>query len=164
MPAFDEQEISQEISLVEGVFLLFFLFLVLVGFICHIFYVLRLWEEIPQKFARTTPLRAAWFLLIPFFNLYWMFVVFPGLYHDMNKAMESYGRGSRFDTSLITGVCVVWLVNNTISWITVFAPESAIMTYLSIATIVLSVIFLPMLWAIQKDVLEFIDIKSSMGK
>jgi hypothetical protein len=78
---------------------------------CYFFFVLRLWEEIPREFARTTPQKAAWLLLIPFYAYYWMFVALLGLYKDINKVTESYGQGARFDTALIVAACTAWLVD-----------------------------------------------------
>ena len=43
------------------------------------------WRIIQDGEARTTPAKAAGFLLIPLYNLYWIFVSFCGLAVDMNK-------------------------------------------------------------------------------
>ena len=43
------------------------------------------------------PLKAQLFLLVPIFNFYWVFVVFCGLYKDMNRIIESYAGENETD-------------------------------------------------------------------
>ena len=147
----DERLLSAMEMLHVGFSLLF----ILVGIancICCCFYLYRLWEEIHPAFAQTTPGKAAGFMLIPLWNLYWIFVAFWGLYQSMNKEMESYGHAHRFNESLILKICIAWLVLCTVS--TIFEVGGLILfCALSIWTF----------WRIRKDMLEFIDIKASMG-
>jgi len=82
-----------------------------IPYLCFYFLYLRqLWEEVPEEFARTTPVSAASFALIPFFHLYWQYVAFSGLYQDTNKASDSCGftqqdgKLSIFDKSPILAV------------------------------------------------------------
>jgi len=39
----------------------------------------RAWTSINDGCARTSPRRAVWLLIVPFFNVYWMFHVILGL-------------------------------------------------------------------------------------
>jgi hypothetical protein len=128
----------------------------------------RLWEEIPGEFARTTPGNAAGFLLIPLFNLYWWFVAFVGLHHDINKAAESYGIRDRLSTTLIRAACVFWIL--------CFVVERGVCSvldpmenpggavFLIVLVFVETVFTIPIYWIIRNNILKFIDIKSSMRK
>ena len=132
---------------------------------CYFLFVLRLWEEVPREFARTSPKTAAWFSLIPFYAYYWMFVALLGLHKDMNKATESYGQGARFDTALIVAACTAWLVDGvcigTFGLLTqaFIEPSSGetLRNMLSVTTV--DVFTVLMFWVIRKNVLDFIDIK-----
>jgi len=141
--------------------------------ICIFFYIFRLWEEIPKKVARTTPGMAAGLLLIPIFSLYWMFIAFVGLYQDMNKTLESYGRGTRFSTTLTITACVVWLLSFFFFFIlglmrVIFESASGMLVFVDIVCCLSSLLWylftMAVLWIIRKDVVEFIDIKSSVGQ
>lgn len=48
-------------------------------------FVYRMWAAIQDNSVRTTPARAVGLLLVPFFNLYWMFHVFRGFAWDYNE-------------------------------------------------------------------------------
>lgn len=48
----------------------------------HLYY--RAWKAIQDGYARTTPGKAVGFLLIPFFNAYWMFHAIWGFAKDYN--------------------------------------------------------------------------------
>jgi len=141
----------------------FFNIILLILYLCSYYtYVLRLWEEVPREFAQTTPENAAWFSLIPFFALYWMFTALVGLYRDMNKMTESNGLGTRFDPTWIVAACWGWLVlhMSSLFLFTIGVPFLAFLVFFFICMIVT----IPMLWIIRKNVLEFIDIKESVGK
>ena len=137
---------------------------------CYFFFVLRLWEEVPREFARTTPKKAAWLSLIPFYAYYWMFVALLGLYKDMNKTTESYGQGARFDTTLIVAACTAWLCYGVcydiFTLLTVFFIEPS--TGETLRSMLWSSAFcvftVSMLWVIRKNVLDFIDIKINVAK
>jgi len=134
---------------------------------CYFFFVFRLWEEVPREFARTTPKKAAWLSLIPFYAYYWMFVALLGLYKDMNKTMESYGQGARFGTSLIVAACTGWLCYGifiTFSLLTeaFTEPSSGETLRTMLWGIVFCVFTVSMFWVIRKNVLDFIDIKASV--
>jgi hypothetical protein len=135
---------------------------------CYFFFVLRLWEEIPREFARTTPKKAAWLSLIPFYAYYWMFIALLGLYKDMNKVTEAYGQGARFGTALIIAACTGWLFFGVhfqvFDLLTGFFTESSSGETLRdmLWSIAFCVFTVSMLWVIRKNVLDFINIKSSI--
>ena len=140
---------------------------------CIFFYIFRLWEEIPKNIARMTRGIAAGLSLIPIFNLYWMFTALVGLYQDMNKALESYGRDTRFSTTLAITACVVWLLSFFFFFIlslmrVIFESATGIYVFVEIVycpSALLWYLFTTIvLWIIRKDVVEFIDIKSSVGQ
>jgi len=136
--------------------LLFFVAAIAYG-VCFCFYLYRLWEEIHPTFAQTTPGKAVGFMFIPFWNIYWLFVAFWGLYKSMNKEMESYGHAHRFNESLILRFCIVWIVLGIVSNINTLGFTPGVLLGMSI-------IFIWTFWRIRKDMLEFIDIKASMGR
>ncbi|MFC1791335.1 hypothetical protein ACFL0I_02575 [Gemmatimonadota bacterium] len=47
-------------------------------------FVYRMWANIQDGHARTSPGKAVGFIFIPFFNFYWIFQVFPGFAKDFN--------------------------------------------------------------------------------
>jgi len=167
----------------EGIGRLILVLLVFTGIpylCCYYFYLHRLWEEIPEEFARTTPGNAAGFALIPIFNLYWQFVVFSGLYRNMKEAAKSYSISSnklRAGHTGIVAVCVLWLILGFVALLIALASMNedylaginedyvALLSLLSIGGIVLNaLITIPAYWLVRKDVLTFIDLKESVGK
>jgi hypothetical protein len=48
-------------------------------------FIYRMWESIQDGHARMTPGKAVGFMLIPFFNLYWIFPVYQGFAQDYNQ-------------------------------------------------------------------------------
>jgi hypothetical protein len=53
------------------------------------------WSAIQDGQARTTPGRAVGFGFLPFFNLYWLFVVWPGFARDYNAYLTRHGIAGR---------------------------------------------------------------------
>jgi hypothetical protein len=51
-------------------------------------FVWRIWTALQDGSARTTPLKAALFLLVPIFNIYWVFVAFPGFVDEYHAYVE----------------------------------------------------------------------------
>jgi hypothetical protein len=49
-----------------------------------------MWLAIQDEYVRTNPSRAAWLLIIPFLNLYWYFVVYPGFVENYNRYLKRY--------------------------------------------------------------------------
>jgi hypothetical protein len=50
--------------------------------------VYKLWAQVQDGRARTTPGMALGGLFIPFFNLYWAFVALPGVAHELNRCAD----------------------------------------------------------------------------
>ena len=72
----------------------------------------RAWQQIPADIARTTPGKAAGFLFIPLFNLYWIFVAFWGLAKDMNRTLaEQHGNQHQVNESMGLAVCILPIFN-----------------------------------------------------
>lgn len=86
------------------------LVVVIVGAIFGLMLFYRLWAVIPEDIARTTPTKAVWFLFVPFFVLYWIFVAVIGLGEDLNKALRQ--RGIQYKVSAIWGVAFCVLITN----------------------------------------------------
>ena len=86
-----------------------------VALIATLMLVYKVWEVLPPYRARTTPLRAALFLLIPLFNIYWQFVVCVGFAKDANRVLQHRGIADKF----ISKDIAMWLC---IAGLLVFAP------------------------------------------
>jgi hypothetical protein len=67
----------------------------------------RLWKLIPSDIARTTPGKAVGFLLIPFFNIYWVFVSYVGLSQDMNETLRQQGSSYQVSEGWATALCAI---------------------------------------------------------
>lgn len=63
----------------------------LYGFVIQLVLIYKLWSAINDGQARTTPGKAAGFMLIPLFNLYWMFQAIYGFAQDYNKYIARHG-------------------------------------------------------------------------
>ena len=156
----------------ERVYSIVFILLAITGvpyLFCYYYYLLRLWEEMPGEFSRTTPGNAAGFALIPIFHLFWLFTVFGGLYRDMNKTMASYGHRFplQFGEGWITAICVSWVAlfagGILLGILTAEQPvaNGGFAILISILGFLLTV---PTYWIIRRDVFAFIDNKSSNGR
>jgi hypothetical protein len=164
-----EEAVKQRVSV-----FIFVLFVpALIAYLCcYYFYLHRLWEEIPGEIARTTPGNAAGFALIPFYNYYWQFIAFRGLYRNMNETVESYGSKPRFEESMVHTACVVWivlgiigLINNAITSVDEdMITEPGFVGWLVILGLASAAFTIWVYWFVRRDVLEFIDIKSGAGQ
>ncbi len=68
----------------------FFVFLSLIYYLVVIsIFAYKIWSIIPPEIATTTPGKAVGFLFIPFYNLYWIFVVYPGWAKDYNLLLAA---------------------------------------------------------------------------
>ena len=160
------------------IYLVLFSFPSLAGYLlCYFFFLLRIWEEVPREFARTAPTMAAGLSCIPVFGWYWMFVALGGLYQDMNKTMESYGHSKRFNATMMIVVCILWLASDLFSCMigfsvgmlqTILREPEPLMLLFHLFMIVWSIVYLAftavMYFIIRKNVLEFVDIKESLGR
>lgn len=172
----DHREIRRATAVIDAIYVFLFVLPMFAAFLCgYFFFLYRIWEEIPRKFARTTPAMAGGLSLIPFFSWYWMFVALGGLYQDMNKTMESFGRKKRFNVALIMTACVLWLANDLFSIILglvagaasamdITSPVVVFSHFVTIVSSLLWCIFTCVIfWIIRKNVLEFVDMKSGDG-
>lgn len=74
-------------SVKNDIYLFSFIYyaLIVISFILLLFLLYRCWNVIQDGYAHTTPGKAVFFLFIPFFNIYWLFVAFYCLASDLNK-------------------------------------------------------------------------------
>src|SRR5262245_28246666 len=56
--------------------------------IFHLMMVYKMWKSLQGGQARMTPGKAVGFLFIPFFNIYWLFQVYPGFASDYNRTIQ----------------------------------------------------------------------------
>ncbi|HOL17325.1 MAG TPA: hypothetical protein PLY40_03450 [Bacillota bacterium] len=74
-------------------------------------FVYQIWSALPAGTARVTPLQAAGFLLIPLFNLYWVFVALPGFCRLFNRYREKKAPGiPKLPETLFLAYGFVWVL------------------------------------------------------
>lgn len=61
---------------------------VLIATIFHLMMVYKMWASIKDGQPRMSPGKAVGFLFIPFFNIYWLFQVYPGFATDYNRYLQ----------------------------------------------------------------------------
>lgn len=84
-------------------------FLIVMG-VGFFFFLRKLWEEIPQDIARTTPENAAGRAFIPVYHFYWWFVAFVGLTEDMRKTSDRFNGKIDLKPATSITVYVFWVV------------------------------------------------------
>ena len=86
-----QQTITTETPSLVGVFVMLIggsiLFLTM---ILNYVFLYRAWHILQPGKARTSPGKAVGFLFIPLFNLYWVFVSYPGWAYDWNRIRKSH--------------------------------------------------------------------------
>jgi hypothetical protein len=76
----------------------------------------RAWESVPAAMRYTnqgrwiTPGKAIGYLFVPFYNLYWMFVVTQGLCDAVDRTLLERGAQPRAPRGLATAACATQLV------------------------------------------------------
>lgn len=100
----------------EGTFLLMLFAGIAAAIYAGIYFLIslyRCWSILKGPTARTTPGKAVGFLFIPFFNLYWMFVVVGGLAKDANAFLESKNAGKtiKINVELSTAACITYIIS-----------------------------------------------------
>jgi len=72
--------------------------------------VYKMWAAIQDGQARATPGKALGFLFIPFFNLYWVFQVFPGFADDYNAYAARHSLNvPRVERGIFLAYCILTL-------------------------------------------------------
>ena len=93
-----------------GLFLLFPAYALLIWASVLIYiYLYRAWRLLQPGNVRTTPGKAIGFMFIPFFNVYWVFVLFVGLANDWNRVMAAHPnlqQGPRLNSGLALAFCI----------------------------------------------------------
>lgn len=101
----------------------------LVYVLASLTWIYQSWDFLPYEMRRTASGRTIspgrpWALFIPLYNLYWMFVIAPGLCDALNAALAQQGRPQSAPRQLAVAACVVqivpyinWLVGPVL-WIT----------------------------------------------
>jgi hypothetical protein len=75
---------------IKIVLVCFYELVILPGIVLQYILVYKLWNSIQDGFARTSAGKAVGFMFIPFFNFYWMFVVYFGLAQDQNRYIDRH--------------------------------------------------------------------------
>lgn len=87
-------------------------------------WIYKSWEMLPPAMRVTdggkhvSPGMAVACLFIPFYNLYWQFVVSVGLCNALNRALAAHGSSKRASTGLATAAAVLQLL----PYVSMFAP------------------------------------------
>ena len=93
-----------------GLFLLFPAYALLIWASVLIYiYLYRAWRLLQPGNVRTTPGKAIGFMFIPFFNVYWVFVLFVGLANDWNRVMAAHPnlqQAPRLNSGLALAFCI----------------------------------------------------------
>lgn len=77
-----------------------------------------MWSAIAGEQARTTPIRAVAFMLVPLFNVYWAFHVVAGYATDYNEYLARHMISApRLSRDLLLAALVVPIANLVIGWI-----------------------------------------------
>lgn len=67
----------------------------------------EMWQQVPRRFARTSPGLAVVLLFIPFFSMFWRFVAFYGLAKSLNESLEEAECRQRTNPGLALTVCIL---------------------------------------------------------
>jgi len=89
----------------------------------------RAWSCLRAGAPATTPGKAVGFLLIPLFQLYWMFIAISGLAKDWNRVMSSYEdlqTAPRFNETMFLLFCIGSIIFPPLALFTVFPVMSQI--------------------------------------
>jgi hypothetical protein len=79
--------------------------------VVHLILVYKMWRAVPRPFARTTPARAVLLLLVPLFNVYWIFQAYWGWTRDFNGYARSRGlRVAAMPEEAALAMCLIPLV------------------------------------------------------
>ena len=65
--------------------------MVLAGMITPMVLVYRMWSAIQDGETKPSPVAALGLLFVPFFNLYWIWRVYPGFADEYNKYIDRHG-------------------------------------------------------------------------
>ena len=85
----------------------------LAGVVLNFIYLARMWQCLQSGKPRTTPGLAVGLLLVPLFNLYWIFVAYYGLASDWNRIIRRYPdlrRAPRMSEGMFLAYCICSLV------------------------------------------------------
>lgn len=93
-------------SLLIGIAML----LAVYGAVVFCFLIYRMWAAIQDGYARMSPGWAVGGLFIPFYNLYWVFQVFPGFANDFNTFAERNQLSARLSTGAFTAYGVICII------------------------------------------------------
>ena len=75
---------------------------------CRLLY--RMWCQIPERTAKTTPGKAVGYLFIPFFSLYWIFVAYKGLALSLNQNLYNQGSRHTVPVDTVNLTCVLMIL------------------------------------------------------
>jgi hypothetical protein len=90
--------------------------LLIAGLIGAAVWLYKAWESVPESMRYTsrgrwiTPGKAVGHLFVPFYNLYWMFVVAQGLCEALDRTLLAQGAPPRAPRGLATAACTAQII------------------------------------------------------
>jgi hypothetical protein len=92
---------------------------ILLATIFHLMLVYKIWDSIRDGNPRMSPGKAVGFLFIPFFNIYWLFQVYPGFATDYNNYLKQKGiQAPPLSQGLMTAMAIfILLFIPLVNWI-----------------------------------------------
>ena len=92
---------------------------IIIALIFHLMFVYKFWKSIQDGHPRTTPGKAVGFLFIPFFNVYWLFQIYPGFATDYNRYLQEKGIQARpLSQGLLVAMAIFILISiPLVNWI-----------------------------------------------
>ena len=84
----------------------------LAGFVCAITWLYQAWRLLAREDEDYSPGLKIGLLFVPFFNLYWMFVVVPGLSIALQRELRQHAPGRPHNTGWAVGLvgCILMLI------------------------------------------------------
>jgi len=92
---------------------------ILIALIFHLIFVYKFWKSIQDGHPRTTPGKAVGFLFIPFFNIYWLFQIYPGFATDYNRYIQEKGIPAKpLSQGLLAAMVILILISiPVVNWV-----------------------------------------------
>jgi hypothetical protein len=121
-------------------------------------FVHRMWSALPG--GAVSPQRAAGFLLIPVFNLYWMVRVFAGFARQANQALEARGETARLPLGLFaifSESCALTLVGAAVTVAMPFSPAGRAVALATFACAAVSAILAVYVMAVAGDAIVVLE-------
>ena len=118
---FDDATPPDELLAVIGLLYFILMPLTVAVVVVAMVYLYRAWAMIQDDQVRVTPGKAVGFMFIPLYNLYWVFVAYPGWAKNYNRYIEihQFGNAPRMPVALFQTFAILVPVNIVLQYIPV---------------------------------------------